>query len=243
MAQKTILFSLAAGSTLYGLNTSGSDVDHRGVFVGVEPNIYRRGEVDSLYLRLDRALKSVEKSTQTLEMFCAPLSKFNYVRGDFYALAMGPMARNLIDSAHLYESYESYVIKHIEIGAGLRLPKKADAKNNLLFSKYGYVPKGFVHAIRAAMQVTEWLKNGFNNFPSDFNALNPVVAEMLRDVKENSASYKKDSLLNKAASALAVMKDARHQVKFDRVPNPEYGDFLLKMFGQQKYTEEITPSI
>jgi hypothetical protein len=234
MAQKTILFSINAGSTLYGLDVEGSDLDHRGVFVGQEPNIYRRGEVDSLYLRLDRALQSVVKSTQTLELFYAPKQKFSYIRQDFYSLAMGPMARNLVDTRHLYESYEAYVIKHIEIGAGLRLPKNQDAKNNLLYAKYGYVPKGFVHAIRASMQVAHWIKSEFEEFPSDLDSAYPLLAVKLRTIKSDPKSFSKESLLKESVEALAKMKDIRAKTIYDRVPNPEYVDFLLKMFGQEK---------
>lgn len=240
MAAKTILFSIHAGSTLYGLDVEGSDVDHRGVFVGQEPNIFRRGEVDSLYLRLDRALESVARSTQTLELFYAPKTKFNYLRPDFYALAMGPMARNLVDTLHLYESYEAYVIKHIEIGAGLRLPKKQDAKNNLIYAKYGYIPKGFVHAIRAATQVSHWIKTNFEEFPSDFDGSYPMAAEQLRHIKSRPQDFNKEKLLQEAVFNLAKMKDVRAKTNYNRTPNPEYINFILKMFGQEKF--EVAPA-
>jgi len=40
---------------------------------------------------------------------------------------------------------------------------------------------------------------------------------------------------------LTKMKDIRAKTIYDRVPNPEYVDFILKMFGQEKLEMPAKP--
>lgn len=227
-----ILLSLHGGSFMYGLEVPSSDIDLRGTFAGeVESIFVNDGDRDSLFMRIDRFLESAACSTQTMEMLFAPKRAIKYVNPAFRSLVMDH-ANKFIDTALIVEKYENLIDKQVDIFTGSNLPKKADGKNRLLFNKYGFVPKGFAHALRAAMSMTEFLGTGAKQYPTDFAALFPDTAKLIRKVKSQPETFKQSDLLPRLQAAVAAFKEAKEQYTNHTLPDEKYRADVAKTLSK-----------
>lgn len=190
-----LLCSLIGGSTLYGLNTKDSDVDHRGLFVSTGKtylagfdnieSIVQTGEVDSTYYELFRFLSLLRKSnTQVLEILFAPDDMIQVTSSVFEELRTHRY--RLINTEVLKSSLKGYVFSEIRLATGAR-SGQLGSKRKAAVERYGFSPKNFCQILRLCQVGIEFFKEG--RYMVNVKEFNPEFHELLMSIKTCPEDY------------------------------------------------------
>lgn len=159
---------LLAGSHLYGLQHSGSDEDHRGVYLNskksevlglLENNSYTSSDTSSsdfAYYSLSRFFDLLRKTnTNTIEILFAP--EYLLVTEDFKRIK--EKRNEFIDSSRLVSSVKGYMFSEIRLALGERTGRLGGKRKTAL-EKYKFSPKNISSLLRIRHCLKEFLKNG-----------------------------------------------------------------------------------
>lgn len=220
-----LVCQLIGGSHLYGLNTSESDTDYRGIFVaknrrylsGLDKieSIVQTGEVDATYYEIIRYLQLLRKSnTQVLEIIFAPDSSFVYKNDIFDEIVQHRY--QLIDTDILKNSLKGYVFSEIRLATGARSGQLGGKRKNAV-EKYGFSPKNFTQILRLCKVGIEFFRNG--RYMVNVKEFDTPYWEMLMDIKTNPQSYTCEGLKRMVDDEfnrlVEVMDESKIKYKFD----------------------------
>lgn len=202
-----ILCELIAGSRLYGLETSDSDFDHRGVFLNTEPGkilgldkqeIIKESTEDSLFYELNHYLKSLRKTnTQAIELLFADKflkysEEFGFIQNNKY---------KLIDSEKLFFSLMGYIENEKKLAKGLRKGSLGSKRRNQL-EKFGFSPKNFSHMIRLAFCGATFFK--VSHYP--VSLIGYEIRDLIFSIKTQPEKYNIEQLDNIAGEQIEELK-------------------------------------
>ena len=215
-----IICELIAGSRLYGLETTESDYDTRGIFINTDykkiiglekQDILKKSSEDYLFFELNHYLKSLiktnTKATEILfaEVFKNKTEEFDYIQDNKY---------KLIDSEKLFFSLLGYVENEKKLANGLRKGALGGKRRNQL-EKYGFSPKNFSHLLRLCFC-------GKHFFETDYYPVNLQkyeIRSLLYSIKTEPEKYNKNQLnelVEKSIKELTYSFDNRKSnYKFD----------------------------
>jgi hypothetical protein len=195
-----LLCELVGGSNLYGLATSDSDVDYRGLFVARSPlhasglqtitNIVTVAPHDATYYEIGHYMSLLRKSnTQVMEILFAPQESFTY-RSSFM-IQLHHYRYSLINTEVLKNSLRGYVYSELKLATGERSGRLGGKRKDAVLN-YGFSPKNFVQILRLCevgkrfFETGEYVVNAAG-FGAEFHAL-------LLDIKTNPSSYTCETL-------------------------------------------------
>lgn len=191
------LCQIKAGSHLYGLNTSESDVDIRGVFVNTDPSKIlglKRQEVlkhegeDTLIFELCHFLKGLQKtSTQFIEILFA--REFEINTPEFEEIQKHKL--QLINSKKLFSSLKGYIHNERRLANGERTGRLGSKRKNQI-EAYGFSPKNFSHLLRLAHCGSTFFKTSY--YPLNLQESDPQVHSLIYSIKTDPFSYNKEQL-------------------------------------------------
>lgn len=220
-----LLCRLIGGSHLYGLNTSESDTDYRGLFVardkrylaGFEKvdSIVQNGEVDATYYEIHRYLQLLRKSnTQVMEILFAPDDAFIYKHPIFDWMVKERY--RLIDSDVLKSSLKGYVFSEIRLATGER-SGRLGGKRKKAVETYGFSGKNFVQILRLCKVGIEFFNS--SSYVVNVRKYDEEYWEMLMDIKTNPQSYTCDMLKKRVdhhfEKLVKAMDESTIKYKFD----------------------------
>lgn len=189
---KTIC-KMLGGSHAYGLNTSASDEDLRGVWLHSEPryiigldryeHIDKKGETDEFYWEMRHFLNLMRKTnTQALEVI------FNHnwieITPEFERIQAARF--ELLDSERFYKSIKGYLFNEFKLVTGIRTGLLGGKRKEDLV-KYKFSPKNLVQYLRLAWAGKIFFQEGY--FPVNVRGFDQPFAEYLLDIKINPQSY------------------------------------------------------
>lgn len=202
-----ILCELIAGSRLYGLETSDSDFDYRGIFINTEigkilglekQEILKESNKDSLFFELNHYLKSLKKTnTQALEIlfsqnFLKYSEEFGFIQNNKY---------KLIDSEKLFFSLMGYIENEKKLANGLRRGNLGSKRRNQL-DEFGFSPKNFSHMIRLAFCGTTFFQT--SHYPVDLRGYE--IRNLIFSIKTEPEKYDVKSLNDIAEQKIKELK-------------------------------------
>jgi len=202
-----ILCEIIAGSRLYGIETSDSDFDRRGVFLNTDPakilglekeEIFKESGQDSLFFELNHYLKNLRKTnTQALEILFA--EKFVKFSEEFVCIQNNRY--KLIDSKKLFSSLMGYIKNEKKLAIGIRKGSLGSKRRNQL-EKFGFSPKNFSHMIRLAFCGATFFKTAY--YPVSLKEYK--IRDLIFSIKTEPEKYKIETLNEIAEEKINELK-------------------------------------
>lgn len=218
---KTIC-QIVAGSRLYGLDTTESDVDTRGVFLSTD-------HADILGLSRDKVVKSERDDTLLIEFrhYLGHLQRTNtsaiellFAEGfevleEEFRIVRESRYR-LIDSERLFSSLMGYIQGERRLANGDRTGELG-SKRKAQIDRYGFSPKNFSHLLRLAHCGEAFFRTSV--YPVCVKG--DPVREVLFSVKTEPLRYTKEQLNLMSDAAIVRLKESyegrKENFKFDAV--------------------------
>lgn len=237
MEHRKVLCMTRGGSHAYGLSTSTSDVDLRGVFVNTDVSHLvglKRDEVlveqneqhDKVMTEFRHTLRLLRgANTQMVEL----LYTQQYELIDPFWLHVMSYRGNLVSSEKLFSCLRGYMQGELRLANGERTGKLGGKRKEAL-DKYGFSPKNFVQLFRLAWAGSVYFTKG--HFPVNVRTENEPYADFLLDVKTHPENYTREilNLLAEKAEKKLVLDFERRQV--DTSFDESVADHLcLKLYG------------
>jgi hypothetical protein len=244
-----ILCKMMGGSHAYGLNTTDSDIDLRGIFLNdtisdtiglskFEHLNLKTGE-DTEYYEFRNYLRMLRKTnTQCMEL----LFNQNWLEIDERYADLQANKTRLIASKTLLHCMKGYMGGELKLANGERTGKLG-GKRKAALDKYGFSPRNFVHILRLGWCAAEFFLTG--NYPVNVMQANQTFGKLLLDIKTHPENYTVDQLNKMAAEAIAFLTDAYSVRKVNYKFDQSYADELcLRMYYpviQQFWTKIAVP--
>ena len=196
-----IIAQMLGGSHSYGLNTSSSDIDVRGIFlnedvstiIGLgrhEHQLKQKDSEDSVMTEFRNALKLLRSSnTQMVEM----LFNENWVSVSEEWNEVIKYRSQLIDSEKLFSSLRGYKSGELKLTLGIRTGKLGGKRYEQL-QKFGYSPKNAVQCLRLMWAGKIYFSK--NYFPVLISQEDKNLSDLLLDIKVNPQNYSIDFIKN-----------------------------------------------
>lgn len=210
---------IVAGSRLYGLETSESDIDTRGVFLST-------GHAEILGLSRDKVIKSSEEDTLLIEFrhYLGHLQRtntsaiellfaegFEVLEEEFEAVRENRY--RLVDSERLFASLMGYIHGERRLANGERTGELG-GKRKKAVDRFGFSPKNFSHLLRIAHCGEMFFRTSV--YPV---RLAGSVRDLVLSVKTEPEKRAKEELNLMSDAAIVRLKDAydsrRETFKFD----------------------------
>lgn len=154
---------IVAGSRMYGLETSESDIDTRGVFLSTgheeilglsRDKVIKSSEEDTLFIEFKHYLGHLQRTnTSAIELLFA--EGFEVLEDEFKTIREN--RHRLVDSEHLFASLMGYIHGERRLANGERTGDLGSKRKKML-DKYGFSPKNFSHLLRLAHCGTEFFR-------------------------------------------------------------------------------------
>jgi predicted nucleotidyltransferase len=163
LTKESIIFETVSGSRLYGLNTSTSDTDIRGVFIAPKNDFYglalqsqvNDDKNDIVYYELNRFGELLSKQNPNILEFLSPVD--SCVRIKHVSFDKVLEHKNKFITRQIRNTFGGYAIAQIGKARGLNKkiyqPMDKEKKTPMDFC---YVPKG-----AGTISVAEWIDNHF----------------------------------------------------------------------------------
>ena len=196
---RTTIYEIIHGSTCYGLNTSTSDIDIKGIFVPSKRQYYtldkgrdvhefmnsKHGGNDAVYVSIEKFVSLAANANPNIleQLFVEPR----------FVMKSTPYSDILISNRELFvtqkavNSYIGYSVSQLK--RLTTIEKNAEGKRRDSFEKFGYDTKNAMHLIRLLKTGIEILKYGkVNTFRNDRDEL----------LKIRSGEYSVQEISNRA---------------------------------------------
>lgn len=211
---------IVAGSRLYGLDTPGSDVDTRGVFLNTDPgdilglsrrdNFKVEGE-DTLLVEFRHYMGHLRKSnTSSIELLFA--EGFDLLTDEFAEVRENRLS--FIDSDRFHTSLVGYIHNERRLANGERTGELGGKRKEQL-DRYGFSPKNFSHLLRLAYCGACFFQESF--YPVSLRGM--PFRDLVFSVKTEPERYSKEELNLMSDEALGRLEDAyesrRDRLEFD----------------------------
>jgi hypothetical protein len=201
---KTIICSYIGGSHSYGLNTTSSDLDKRGVYLVnsldhiINPQSYiysncavtttdpSKGGEDSCYYELRHFIYLLKKGN-TLGIEAVFNTKFITI-DPLFRLVLA-QRQYLLDPEAIYKSISSYSDAEYKLAQGLRTGKLG-SKRQTQIVKYGFSPKNWVNLLRILYCGEQFFACG--EYPVDMTGT--YIHPQLMEIKLNPERFTADRL-------------------------------------------------
>jgi len=198
--ENQFICKLVAGSHLYNLNTSQSDIDKRGIYLtnslpylfGLENDDVVQSKDsnndDYSYFEASRFIQLLKKTnTNSLEVLFAPKESFLLLTKDFELIRKHRM--QLVDSQRLlYSSLRGYVNSEIKLALGERTGKLGGKRKEAL-DKFQYSYKNVSNLIRLVYQMRKFLETG--EYPLQ---LEGAIRDQCLKIKTQPEKYSLDDI-------------------------------------------------
>jgi hypothetical protein len=241
---KKILCKYLGGSHLYGLNTSNSDVDIRGVYQQTNPlyvygflgggdtEVKQDGDDDIVMQELVHFIRLLTRSnTQSLECVYAPHDAFTELDERFKSLIIGERER-FVDTDVLFKSLKGYIHNEMRLACGERTGQLGSKRKNSI-DEHGFSPKNFSHLIRLAGCGEFFFMT--HVYPVRLSDFDKRLHDLCFQIKTSPESFTKEELIvlaneyrNRMIATYESLKD--HQ-KFK--PNLDYISRVLCAFYER----------
>jgi predicted nucleotidyltransferase len=176
------IYEIIHGSTCYGLNTSTSDIDIKGIFIPSKRQYYtldkgkdvhefmnsKHGGNDAVYVSIEKFVSLAINSNPNIleQLFVEP--KFVMKSTPYSAVLINN--RDLFVTKKVINSYIGYSVSQLKRMCSIE--KNAEGKRKDSFDKFGYDTKNAMHLIRLLKMGIEILKEGkVNTFRNDRDEL------------------------------------------------------------------------
>jgi hypothetical protein len=237
---------MLGGSHSYGLNTSSSDLDYRGVFlnddisslIGLGRHEHQQTQdngKDEVFTEFRSALKLLRSAnTQIVEM----LYNENWISIDSRWNNIITHRYRLVDSTKLFSCLRGYMQGELRLANGERTGKLGSKRKEAI-ETYGFSPKNFVQLLRLAWCGSRYFVEGF--FPVNVMEYCPRFGTELLKIKTEPRHFSKESLNEKAKEAEETLRIAFENRVYETCFDEELAHLLcLKIYGpliSQKFKE------
>lgn len=212
---------IVAGSRLYGLETSESDIDTRGVFLNTDyaeilglsrDRVIKSSSEDTLLIEFRHYLGHLQRTnTSAIELLFA--EGFDVLENEFKIIRENRY--RLIDSERLFASLMGYIYGERRLANGERTGELGSKRKEML-ERYGFSPKNFSHLLRLAHCGAEFFKTSI--YPV---RLCGSERDLIFSVKTEPQMYTKEELnliSDKAVGRLKESYEKRSETfRFDTV--------------------------
>jgi predicted nucleotidyltransferase len=246
-----ILCKIIAGSRLYGLETTESDIDIRGVFLNTDyqnilglnkSEIIKENQQDSLFFEFLHFIRSLRKTnTQVIEILFSEV--FEQSSEEFEEIRKNKF--KLIDSKKLYSSLLGYIHNEKRLATGERTGYLGSKRKNQL-ERYGFSPKNFSHLLRLAYCGKVFFEDSI--YPVNLENHNKNFRDFLFSIKTEPDKFTKEKLIQLCDQAVLDLNrafDARkNNFVFDLDLANEfclkfYYPFIRKSYQKQKENKDV----